>query len=45
MSLLYVFYHFFQADEVYCKIRAPLDRLQKEADRINMKLALDTEKL
>ena len=34
-----------QADEVYCKIRAPLDRLMKEADRINMKLPLDDEKL
>lgn len=30
-----------QADEVYCKIRAPLDRLLKEADRIDMKIALD----
>lgn len=34
-----------QADEVYCKIRAPLDRLMKEADRINLKLPLDEEKL
>mmetsp|Transcript_14786 Transcript_14786/g.24494 ORF Transcript_14786/g.24494 Transcript_14786/m.24494 type:complete len:764 (+) Transcript_14786:92-2383(+) len=32
-----------QADEVYCKVRAPLDRLQQEADRVDMKLALDPE--
>jgi hypothetical protein len=30
---------------VYCKIRSPLDRIQKEADRINMKLKLDAEPL
>ena len=32
-----------QADEVYCKIRAPLDRLCQEADRVDMKLSLDSE--
>jgi hypothetical protein len=32
-----------QADEVYCKVRAPLDRLQQEADRVDMKLALDPD--
>jgi len=30
-----------QHDEVYCKIRAPLERIMKEADRINYKLQLD----
>ena len=34
-----------QADEVYCKIRAPLDRLRREADRINMKFKLNPDKL
>lgn len=32
-----------QADEVYCKVRAPLDRLCQEADRVDMKLSLDSE--
>lgn len=32
-----------QADEVYCKVRAPISRLQKEADRVDMKLALDPD--
>jgi hypothetical protein len=27
------------------KIRAPLDRLKKEADRINLKLLLDADRL
>jgi hypothetical protein len=31
-----------QHDEVYCKIRAPLQRIMKEADRINYKLLLDS---
>lgn len=30
-----------QHDEVYCKIRAPLERLMREADRINYKLLLN----
>lgn len=30
-----------QNDEVYCKIRAPLKRLMKEADRTNFKLLLE----
>ena len=34
-----------QADEVYCKLRCPLDRLMKEADRIDYKLPLDAENL
>ncbi|CAM9354412.1 unnamed protein product, partial [Ectocarpus fasciculatus] len=34
-----------QADEVYCKIRAPLVRLMKEADRVNLKLALNADNL
>jgi hypothetical protein len=34
-----------QADEVYCKIRCSMDRLMKEADRINLKLPLDSEHL
>jgi hypothetical protein len=34
-----------QADEVYCKIRAPLTRLMKEADRINLKLPLNPDNL
>mmetsp|Transcript_21081 Transcript_21081/g.21777 ORF Transcript_21081/g.21777 Transcript_21081/m.21777 type:complete len:758 (+) Transcript_21081:44-2317(+) len=34
-----------QADEVYCKVRAPLHRIKKEADRVNMKCKLDPEKL
>ena len=32
-------------DEVYCKVRASLDRLCKEADRIDYKLELDHEEL
>lgn len=31
-----------QHDEVYCKVRAPLQRIMKEADRINYKLLLDS---
>jgi hypothetical protein len=34
-----------QVDEVYCKIRCPIDRLLKEADRINMKLPLNPDTL
>jgi len=34
-----------QADEVYVKIRAPLDRLLREADRIDLKLPLNPENL
>lgn len=34
-----------QADEVYCKVRVPLHRLEKEADRVDMKLKLDPIKL
>mmetsp|Transcript_13981 Transcript_13981/g.20923 ORF Transcript_13981/g.20923 Transcript_13981/m.20923 type:complete len:715 (-) Transcript_13981:269-2413(-) len=34
-----------QADEVYMKVRAPLHRLEKEADRIDMKLKLDSDTL
>lgn len=34
-----------QADEVYCKVRAPIHRLKKEADRIDMKLKLNSERL
>jgi anoctamin-10/anoctamin-7 len=30
-----------QNDEVYCKIRAPITRLMKEADRVNYKLLLE----
>jgi hypothetical protein len=30
-----------QNDEVYCKIRAPVKRLMKEADRVNYKLLLE----
>jgi hypothetical protein len=34
-----------QADEVYVKVRASLDRLMREADRIDMKIPLNPEKL
>ena len=34
-----------QADEVYVKIRAPLDRLMREADRVDMKLPLNPDML
>ena len=30
-------------DEVFCKIRCPLERLKREADRIDYKLKLDPE--
>jgi hypothetical protein len=30
---------------VYLKIRAPIDRIMKEADRINMKLPLQSDQL
>jgi len=32
-------------DEVYCKIRCPLDRLKREADRLDYKLKLDHDEL
>eukprot|EP01035_Chromulina_nebulosa_P017170 gene17170-22686_t len=31
-----------QHDEVYCKLRAPIERLEKEADRINYKFPVDS---
>lgn len=34
-----------QCDEVYIKIRAPINRLEIEADRIDMKLMLDPVRL
>mmetsp|Transcript_20422 Transcript_20422/g.69393 ORF Transcript_20422/g.69393 Transcript_20422/m.69393 type:complete len:748 (+) Transcript_20422:84-2327(+) len=34
-----------QNDEVYCKLRATLERLEKEADRIDYKLPLDPQAL
>ena len=34
-----------QCDEVYIKIRTPITRLEKEADRIDMKLMLDPIRL
>jgi hypothetical protein len=34
-----------QCDEVYIKIRAPIARLEQEADRIDMKLKLDPIRL
>lgn len=30
-----------QKDEIYCKIRAPMSRLTKEADRLNFKMLLE----
>ncbi|CAM9104726.1 unnamed protein product [Ectocarpus sp. 13 AM-2016] len=34
-----------QRDEVYCKIRCPLERLQREADRVGYKILLDANNL
>lgn len=34
-----------QNDELYVKIRAPLKRLMKEADRVNMNILLDDVQL
>ncbi|CAM9468938.1 unnamed protein product [Pylaiella littoralis] len=34
-----------QRDEVYCKIRCPLERLQREADRVGYKTLLDANNL
>ncbi|CAM9653012.1 unnamed protein product, partial [Phaeothamnion confervicola] len=34
-------YYSVQRDEVYCKIRCPLDRLEREADRVDYKLQLE----
>jgi hypothetical protein len=34
-----------QRDEVYCKIRCPLKRLEREADRVNFKLLLEPTSL
>jgi hypothetical protein len=38
-------YYSVQRDEVYCKIRCPLDRLEREADRIDYKLLFDSNAL
>ncbi|CAM9350095.1 unnamed protein product [Choristocarpus tenellus] len=38
-------YYSVQRDEVYCKIRCPLDRLGREADRIGYMLLLDANSL
>ncbi|CAN0047779.1 unnamed protein product, partial [Laminaria digitata] len=34
-----------QRDEVYCKIRCPLERLGREADRVGYKTLLDANAL
>jgi len=44
-GLEFKLYYSAQKDEVYCKIRAPMDRLKEEADRINYKLKLNAETL
>lgn len=38
-------FYSYENDEVYCKIRAPLPRLQKFADYINQKVLLNSEAL
>ncbi len=38
-------YYSLQRDAIYCKIRCPLDRLSREADRIDYKLLLDSTAL
>lgn len=38
-------HQFLQRKEVYCKVRASLSRLLKEADRIDLKMPLDPVEL